>query len=183
MMNGRDVTDRISSSIVLGERGEMAPDAAQWHQNTPADAARLAELQKYDLLNSAPEAVFDRLTRLGAQVFGAQICLISLVDQDRQWFKAAHGIPVRETKRSSAICDHAIRSPDPTVILDTTQDDRVADNPLVTGWPHIRFYAGAPLITPRGFALGTFCIIDNKPRADLSDADRRTLTDFADMVM
>lgn len=173
----RTAPEPLSQSGAGGGVGFVPPDSSGW------DAARLAELQRYDLLNSAPEAVFDRLTRMGAQAFGTSICLISLVDHDRQWFKARHGMPVRQTERSSAFCDYAIRDTRPTVILDATKDARVAQNPLVTGWPNIRFYAGAPLISPRGFALGTFCVIDTEPRDGFSEAERRTLADFADMVM
>ncbi len=131
----------------------------------PADEeARLATLRSYGVLDTDPEPAFDRLTRLGASVFGAPIVLVSLIDHNRQWFKSCYGLNLRETGRDVSFCAHAIGSDQPLVVMDTLKDERFADNPMVTGPPGIRFYAGAPLVTPFGARVGTFCIIDTEPR-------------------
>ncbi len=144
---------------------------------------RLAALRGYGILDTGPEANFDQVVRLAARLLDVPIALISLVDQDRQWFKAAVGLDgVTETPRELAFCDHAIRGQDVMVVPDATEDPRFAENPLVTGEPGIRFYAGAPLITPDGHALGTLCVIDRVPHRALSDHDAQTLTELTCFV-
>jgi PAS domain S-box-containing protein len=135
------------------------------------EAARLAALRRYDVLDTAPEPAFDDLAILAARLCRAPIALISLVDKDRQWFKASVGLRVRSTPRSHSFCAKAILQPQPHVMVvpDARADDRFKDNPLVTGEPHLRFYAGAPLITPDGHALGTVCVIDREPRQSDDD--------------
>lgn len=129
------------------------------------EAERLAALQTYDVLDTACEAAFDNIARLAARLTGCPIALVSLVDADRQWFKARHGLTTTETPRDMAFCAHAILDPSrPLVVEDATKDARFADSALVTGAPDIRFYAGIPLVNPDGYALGTLCIIDRKPR-------------------
>ncbi len=135
---------------------------------------RLIELRRYDILDTQPEPAFDLLTDIGAYVFDTPICLVSLIDRNRQWFKAKKGVAAAETDRKIAFCSHAILGDDLLVVPDATCDPRFAGNPLVVGAPYIRFYAGAPLRTPSGFNLGTLCIIDLKPRS-LSDEQRRVL--------
>lgn len=128
------------------------------------DAERLRALRDYQVLDTPPEAAFDNITHLAAQMFGAPIALVSLVDEARQWFKSRVGIDDTETPRSVAFCDHAIREQSPLVVADATADPRFVHNPLVTGTLGVRFYCGVPLRTPEGHALGTLCIIDRVPR-------------------
>jgi GAF domain-containing protein len=131
---------------------------------TPNDAARVAALQKYAILDSEPEQAFDDLTLLASYVCKAPIALISLIDENRQWFKAKVGISATETSRDIAFCSTAIQQPDIFVVPDALQDERFRTNPLVVSEPHIRFYAGMPLINEDGYALGTLCVVDQAPR-------------------
>lgn len=125
---------------------------------------RLQKLQCYNVLDTKPESAYDDLTQLAALICQAPIALISLIDKERQWFKSVVGLHAEETHRDLAFCAHAILSPSTLVIPDALQDPRFAENDLVVGEPHIRFYAGAPLITPDGFVLGTLCVLDSQPR-------------------
>ena len=126
---------------------------------------RLAALREYEILDTADEAGFDDIAKIAAHICGAPIALVSLVDEDRQCCKARVGIDPVETPRHVAFCAHAILGPETLVVADATADERFADNPLVTEDPRIRFYAGAPLVTPLGHALGTLCAIDRRPRS------------------
>lgn len=144
---------------------------------------RLAALDKTKLLDTLPEERFDRLTRLASRALGTDIALVSLIDKDRQWFKSRAGTDVTQTPRSQAFCAHAIQSDEIMVVPNAKQDPRFAQNPLVTGDPNISFYAGAPLITKDGYALGTVCVIDAKPREDFSEDDKQILADIAATVM
>jgi GAF domain-containing protein len=128
------------------------------------ESKRLKVLWQYEVLDTVPEEVFDDLTELAARICEAPIALISLVDEKRQWFKSKVGVTVSETSRDLSFCAYAITQSDLFIVPDATQDKRFANNPLVTSDPKIRFYAGAPLITPDGHALGTLCVIDKVPR-------------------
>ena len=131
----------------------------------PADEKdRLEALRQTGVLDSEPEESFDQLTDLAARLCGAPVALITLVDVDRQWFKSCHGLEIHETPRDVAFCAHTILEEDLFVVPDTLRDERFHDNPLVAEEPRIRFYAGSPLVTGDGHALGSFCVIDFVPR-------------------
>ena len=144
---------------------------------------RLAALHSYKILDTPNEERFDRIVRMAARVFGSPIGLISLVDKDRQWFKATIGLDAKETPRAISFCTYAIQQRDVFVVGDAAGDERFANNPLVTGEPKIRFYAGAPLITPGGQAIGTVCVIDHMPWMDLPDFAKEALQDYAAAIM
>ncbi|QPF73056.1 diguanylate cyclase [Roseateles sp. DAIF2] len=153
------------------------------HPLPPHEAARLQELHALGLLDTPREAAFDELTRLAAELCEVPIAAVSLVDAQRQWFKAQCGLgDTRQTPRDQSFCAHAILRPDELLeVPDAQQDPRFVANPLVTGDPFIRFYAGAPLLSTRGQALGALCVIDRRPRA-LSEAQRRALQVLARQV-
>jgi len=129
------------------------------------ETKRLKVLWQYEVLDTVPEEVFDDLTELAAYICEAPIALISLVDEDRQWFKSKVGTLLSETSRDNSFCAHAIVNDGLFVVPDASRDERFKRNPLVTADPKIRFYAGAPLIAPDGHALGTLCVLDKLPRA------------------
>lgn len=131
----------------------------------PNEAERLAALHAFQILDTASDKDFDNIVKLAARLTGCPVALVSLVDKDRQWFKARHGIDAVETPRDQAFCAHAILDPkQPLVVTDATQDARFLDNPLVTGQPGIRFYAGIPLVAQNNHVLGTLCVIDTQPK-------------------
>lgn len=149
---------------------------------TPIDeTARLLSLHSLRILDTPSEERFDRITRMAKRMFGVEICLVSLVDSDRQWFKSKQGLGACETPREISFCGHAINADEILIVGDARTDPRFQDNPLVTEAPFIRFYAGCPIRGPRGHRIGTLCLIDSKPRG-LSVEDQETLRDLAAMV-
>ncbi|HEH9399073.1 TPA: sensor domain-containing diguanylate cyclase [Aeromonas sobria] len=148
----------------------------------PDEALRLDTLRRLSVLDSEAEERFDRLTRMARRVFDVPIALVSLVDEDRQWFKSCIGLEVSETARDISFCGHAIMGNETFIVPDASLDPRFSDNPLVVDGPCIRFYAGQPLQIANGCKLGTLCIIDTVPR-ELSDEDVGLLKDLAAMVL
>ncbi|MEX0269359.1 GAF domain-containing protein [Leptolyngbyaceae cyanobacterium UHCC 1019] len=147
------------------------------------EAARLQALRRYNILDTPSEVAFDRITSLAARLFNVPIALVSLIDTSRGWFKSSYGFDLREVQRDTTICSFALLSDQVLVIPDTRQDDRLICNPFVQTEPGLRFYAGAPLITPDGFNLGTLCLLDTQPRSILTNEQQATLADLAAMVM
>ena len=145
------------------------------------EAQRVKTLKSLNILDTLPEERFDRLTRMSKRLFDVPIALVSLVDENRQWFKSCMGLDVSETPRDISFCGHAILGSEVFVIPDATKDLRFADNPLVADAPDIRFYAGCPLKSLNGSSLGTLCIIDREPR-EFSKEDIEALKDLAAMV-
>jgi GAF domain-containing protein len=146
------------------------------------EAQRLTALREYRILDTAAEKAYDDITRLAAYVCHVPITMISLVDESRQWFKSRLGVHQRETPRDVAFCAHAILQTDPMIVRDALKDARFADSSLVTRAPHIRFYAGFPLTSPEGYALGMLCAIDRKPR-QLSPDQKKAMQALSRQVM
>eukprot|EP01111_Echinosteliopsis_oligospora_P006193 TRINITY_DN2023_c0_g3_i4.p1 TRINITY_DN2023_c0_g3~~TRINITY_DN2023_c0_g3_i4.p1 ORF type:complete len:564 (-),score=105.63 TRINITY_DN2023_c0_g3_i4:243-1934(-) len=175
-------TQRLS--LVQKMLAEQKESQAVYQGATPPDneVERLAALQKMNILDTDFDENFDRLTRLAVTLFKVKIAVISLVDEHRQWFKSAQGLATRYTCRNNSFCAFAIKQDKVFVSLDATKDDRFKNNPVVNNAPHVRFYAGAPLITSDGFRLGTLCLVDNEPRQEFSEADQNMLRNLADIV-
>ncbi len=148
----------------------------------PDENQRLQEVQRYAILDTPPEAAFERLTRLAARLFKVPIAIIKLIDEERQWFQSCFGLEMRETPREVALCAHAILTNEVLVVPDTRQDARFAQSPIVTGAAGVRFYAGAPLQSPDGLNIGTFAIMDRVPR-DLSEEEIASLSDLAALAV
>lgn len=165
--------------------GSGGQNLADGTDQDPAERERwrLDTLREYRIMDTDREPEFDRVTKLVADLFEVPITLVSLVGDCRQWFKSAHGLDVPETSREVSFCDHVVRRGEPIVVPDARADPRFASNPLVTGDPFIRFYAGVPLRAYNGAILGTLCIIDRKARPTLSFREMERLGDFAAIIM
>ncbi|MBD1865128.1 MULTISPECIES: ATP-binding protein [Trichocoleus] len=147
------------------------------------ETERLAALHRYKILDTPPETAFDRITTLAARLFDLPIALVSLVDESRAWFKSSIGFDACEVPRDATLCSFALLMNEPLIVPDTRKDDRFACNPFVQSDPGVRFYAGAPLLTPDGFNLGTLCLLDTQPHEPLSLKQQATLVDLAAMVV
>ena len=149
----------------------------------PSEPERQAELEAFDILDTLPEETYDAITLLASEICDAPIALVSIVDNERQWFKSRIGLDVAEGPREFAFCAHAILEPDSVMVVpDATEDDRFSDNPYVTGDAALKFYAGAPLVTKTGNALGTLCVID-RTRRELTTAQEEALKALSKQVM
>ena len=147
-----------------------------------SESGRLNALAEYEVLDTPEEDAFDDLTALAAQICDAPMALITIVEEHRQWFKSRIGIDAEETPRDISFCSHALKELDLFIIPDAREDERFASNPLVTGEPFLRFYAGAPLVNDDGHALGTLCVLDSVPR-ELNGSQRRALRILSRVVL
>ena len=147
------------------------------------EAGRLEALWRYNILDTPPEAGFDRITALAARLLGVSVALISLVDESRSWFKSCYGFEGQAIDRHRSFCDHVLLTDQVLVVSDARRDGRFANNPLVQSEPGMRFYAGAPLITQDGFTVGTLCVLDREPRTEFSADQQQALADLAAMVV
>ncbi len=144
---------------------------------------RLAALHALPLLDTAADPDFDAIVQIGRDLFEVPTCLVTMVDAERQWFKARSGLDAAETPRSVSFCGHAILQEDVFVVPDASRDERFHDNPLVTGAPYIRFYAGAPILLPSGYTIGTVCLLDPEPRNNFDAAEQRQLARLAGLAL
>ncbi|WP_031594160.1 GAF domain-containing protein, partial [Pantoea agglomerans] len=145
------------------------------------EAQRLSQLRALNIMNTPAEERFDRLTRLARRLYDVPIALVSLLEADHQWFKSAQGYEPAGSPRDISFCGHAILQDEIMIVEDAAEDERFYDNPLVTGEPHIRFYAGCPLRAPGGAKMGTLCIIGREPR-QFNEEDQATMRDLAAMA-
>jgi two-component sensor histidine kinase len=165
-----------------GSEGQELADAGD-ERAVRAERLRLDTLREYRIMDTPPEAAFDRVTKMAADLYDVPIALVSLVDDCRQWFKSAYGLDTTETPREMSFCQYVIAEDRPVMVTDVLGDPRFRDNPLVTGEPYIRFYAGVPLRAYNGTILGSLCLIDREQRAALTDVELERLGDFAGIVM
>jgi len=171
----------VRAAAAAPPQGEFLPDPSPAYPVAPDEARRLAALGKTGLLDTPAEEVFDRITWLATHATECPMALLTLLSARRQWFKSRIGLETRETPRAQAFCSHTIMQDELFVVEDAREDARFADNPLVLGAPHIRFYAGFPLRDADGLALGALCVLDTEPRR-LRERERRALGELAAIV-
>src|SRR5579875_910888 len=147
------------------------------------ESGRLHALFGYAVLDTPPEPNFDRITKLAAAIFEKPVCTLAFADAERHWFKSRHGVDATEMPRRMSFCDVTIRSDKAFVVPDAAADPRFATAPIVAGPPHFRFYAGAPLVSPLGFRIGSLCVLDTRPDADFGPRRREILSDLARTVI
>lgn len=169
-------------AAVRGSEGRHLIDGAHLDP-AQIERLRLTTLREYRIMDTAPEEGFDRVTKMVADLFDAPIALVSLVDDCRQWFKSSYGLDTPETPRDVSFCQYVLTEDKPVIVVDVLGDERFRDNPLVTGDPFIRFYAGVPLRAYNGAILGTLCVIDRKERPVLAEREVARLEDFAAIIM
>jgi len=167
-----------STAAATAQGGEFLPSPNPGYPTPPNEAQRLAALAATGLMDSPEEEVFDRVTWLASHVTECPMALLTLLSGQRQWFKSRVGVDRRETPRELAFCSHAIMQDGPFVVEDASADPRFAANPMVTGDPHIRFYAGYPVLDANGLALGSLCVLDSEPRR-LRERELRALRELA----
>lgn len=157
--------------------------AASFDSNdkTNAESARLACIRRLQILDTAPDSRLDAITQSASRHFDVPVALVSIVDENRQWFKSKIGLDTCETHRDHAFCSYTIRKPDIMIVENALEDERFRENPLVTGEPHIRFYAGAPITIDASQRIGTLCLIDDKPRT-FDDAQKTSLRSMARLI-
>lgn len=146
------------------------------------EAARLAAIRRYDVLDTPPDGAFERITRLAARLLKTPIAIVSIVDEDRIWFKSKYGLDVSQIDRAPGLCASAILHDEPWIVSDARNDPRTLANPLVASSFGLQFYAGAPLHTQDGYNLGTLCVIDREPR-EVDDEEKQVLVDLAAIVI
>ncbi|WP_447952359.1 sensor histidine kinase [Sphingopyxis chilensis] len=174
--------DFSDGAPLQGGGGQQLSDGAS-EEAKRSERLRLDTLREYRIMDTPPEQAFDRVTKMVADLYRVPITLVSLLDDDRQWFKSAHGLDVSETPRDISFCQYVVTEGRPLMVTDVTDDPRFRDNPLVTGDLHIRFYAGVPLRAYNGAILGTLCLIDREERAPLTATELERLEDFAGIIM
>ncbi len=164
------------------EAPDTLPSGTETRPQTESEERRLRTLEQYDVLDAPPTEAFDRITRLATRLFDVPVALVNFIDQEQQWCLSTCGLDLHRTSLEASFCVHTIDQTGVMVVEDAQEDERFADNPLVTGKPHIRFYAGAPLTAPNGYRLGALCLLDDEPRTFTTD-DQETLADLAGVVM
>lgn len=164
------------------EAPESVPGGGTSRPKTDYERRRLRTLEQYDVLDAPPTEAFDRITRLATRLFDVPMALVNFIDRESQWCLSSEGLDLERTSLEVSFCVHTLDKKGVMVVEDATTDDRFSENPLVTGKPHIRFYAGASLTAPNGYRLGTLCLLDHEPRS-FSEEDQKSLADLAGVVM
>ena len=148
-----------------------------------SESERVTALNRYEILDSEPEPAFERVTKLASEFFEVPVSAISFPIDDRLWFKSIVGLDLPECPRAAGICSHVVEGSTPLVLRDTEMNERFHDHPMVAGEPHVRFYAGAPLVAPGGYRVGSLCVADVKPRPGFSNAEVGRLQELASLVV